>query len=91
MIDVTGFNSMANMLADERVDIWHMAKEFKCSPRTVQRYVQRGQLPPPIRFGRRSLWVVKRVREWIEKRSDAAEAEAEREAQRLKNYSYRAR
>lgn len=91
MNDVTHFAVMANMLPDEYVDIRQMAKCFDCSTRSIQRYVRRGQLPPPVRFGHRSLWVVKRVRGWIENRSKEVEAEAEKEAHRLRNYSYRAR
>lgn len=90
MDGTTDYSGMAAMLPDEYVDIRQLAKCFNCSVRTIQRYVRRGQLPPPVRFGNRSLWVVKLVREWIEKRSRAEEAEAEKEARRLENYSYRA-
>lgn len=91
MVAASDNAAIANMLPDEYVDIRQMAKCFNCSARTVQRYVRHGQLPPPVRFGHRAMWVVKLVREWVEKRSRAVEAEAEKEAHRLRNYSYKAR
>ena len=39
------------------------------SPRCVRRAVQRGELPPPVSLGRRSVYVVSVVREFITNRA----------------------
>jgi len=42
---------------------------FKCAPRTMQRMVERFEIPPPIWLAGRKTWIVGQIRAWI---ADAA-------------------
>ena len=45
------------------LNVKEVANMFHCSPRTVWRRVQEGALPPPVHFGRLTLWDVGELRE----------------------------
>lgn len=60
-----------------------MAVTFKCTLRTVQRMVDRYEIPPGIQFAGRCLWRVGRLKTWIANIADAKEAEAVKQAKRL--------
>lgn len=60
------------------VDEEWLANAFKVSPRTIRRMVQAHQLPPPIRVGNKSLWIVGRVLDFLDSVAQSAEREAKR-------------
>ncbi len=68
-------------------DVWELddiAKKYRVSVRTVQRWIQRGQFPRPIRMGRNRFWIPKQVIAWMERRGE--EAQATPAAQNLANF-----
>lgn len=79
-------SSSGTMLYWDEHDI---AGYFWVSTRTIQRWVRSGQLPPPFRMGRKRLWMPDQVKEWMARQGKDAEAEAEKERQRLANYSWK--
>lgn len=66
-----------------------IAEYYGVSVRTVQRWVCSGEFPPPFKLGRKRLWIPEQVREWMLRRGTEAKAEAEKEWQRLANYSWK--
>lgn len=61
-----------------------LARMFGCSCRTLRRMVKRFEIPPETELGGRDVWVVGKVKEWIVKSASRREAEAEKEALRLR-------
>jgi predicted DNA-binding transcriptional regulator AlpA len=57
-----------------------LAKALGCSWRTINRMVQRFEIPPGITLCSREFWIAGRVKAWIAE----SEAKAEKEAQRLR-------
>lgn len=60
-----------------------MCRVFKCANRTVQRMVERYEIPPPTPLAGRHVWIVGRLREWISVVAEHREAEAMKEARRM--------
>ncbi len=60
-----------------------MAKIFKCTFRTLQRMVERFEIPPPTPFAGRSIWIVGRLKTWVASAAEAREAEAMKQAKRI--------
>ena len=42
-----------------------LAQAFDVEPRTIRKWLKNGTIPPPLRLGRRMLWSVDRLRDWI--------------------------
>lgn len=61
-----------------------MAEVFECSDRTIQRMVDRFEIPPPSTVAGRKVWRAGKVKAWLAQADDRAEAEALREVRRLK-------
>ena len=61
-----------------------LCRAFNCSDRTIQRMVERFEVPPPMTLAGRKVWIVGKVRAWLTEVADRKEAEAMREARRLK-------
>jgi hypothetical protein len=55
-----------------------LAKMFSKHPASIKAAVDRGELPPPIRFMGKPTWTVGAVVKHFEKRLEAAEKESER-------------
>ena len=55
--------SASGKLLEDYVRPAELAHEFDCSERTIDRWVRRGLLPPPIKLGRMALFHVPTVRE----------------------------
>lgn len=79
---------LAALPPEQMLDIKAMAICFKCSTRTIQRMVKRRELPPPIVFGNKSIWTVKRIRDRIDHLYEAAVKAAAREASRLRDFEF---
>ena len=60
---------------------------FKCSPRTMQRMVERFEIPPPIWLAGRRVWIVGNLREWIAKNVERSEAEAKEFARKMRVFN----
>ena len=60
-----------------------LCRAFKCSARTIQRMVERFEVPPPMTLAGRKVWIVGKVRAWLTETADRKEAEALKEAKRL--------
>ena len=55
-----------------------------CSERTLQRLVERFEIPPPMTLGGRKVWLVGKVRAWFADAAERRTAEALKEARRLR-------
>lgn len=53
-----------------------LARVFKVSVKTVDRMVMRGELPPPALLGGKNIWLVGRIREWVNRLMAKREKEA---------------
>ena len=60
-----------------------LCRSFGCSERTLQRMVERYEIPPPTSLAGRKVWLVGKVKTWIAEAVDRREADAIREARRL--------
>lgn len=87
--DVNRYAVLAKLPSDQLVDIKALAKCMACSPRTILRRVNSFQLPPPIRLGNQSIWIVGRIKDWLDKNCKKAEAIANQEVSRLSDYEFR--
>ena len=64
----------AGFSPDDLVDEPTLAGTLRVTTRTVRRMVVRGELPAPILLAGRRVWNIGRVRLWIDRLSEAAEA-----------------
>jgi predicted DNA-binding transcriptional regulator AlpA len=55
-----------------------LAQMFRVSARTIKRWVQHGDIPPPARIGGRKVWMAGRILTFLEDRLTHAEAEGRR-------------
>jgi len=53
-----------------------LCRSFGCSERTLQRMVERFEIPPPMTLAGRKVWIAGKVRAWIVEAADRKEAEA---------------
>lgn len=60
-----------------------MCRAFSCSERTLQRMIERFELPPPMTLGGRKVWIAGKIRAWLADAANRKEAEAVKEARRL--------
>ena len=57
-----------------------LARMFHCHRVSVERAVERGELPPPTRLFGKPRWTVKAILDHVSKRLDAAQREREKTA-----------
>lgn len=69
--------------ADDMLTKHGMTVLFECNVRTVQRMVDRYELPPSVQVGGRSFWIAGRLKSWIAAIAELREAEALKRAKRL--------
>ncbi|MDR2390702.1 MAG: hypothetical protein LBE84_03350 [Planctomycetota bacterium] len=69
---------------DDLVGKPELCRIFGCSGRTLQRMAERFELPPPMSLAGRKFWIIGNIRAWISESARRREAEAMREARRLK-------
>ncbi len=55
-----------------------------CSERTLQRMVERFEIPPPMTLGGRKVWIVGKIRGWFADAAERQATEAVKEARRLR-------
>jgi predicted DNA-binding transcriptional regulator AlpA len=72
MIDI-----LANKPRDTIVSKTALARVFNVKPRTIQRMVERRELPPPITLAKQSVWLTGRIIEHLNCRAATAEQEIE--------------
>ena len=60
------------------------SEAFGCTERTLQRMVERLEIPPPMLLAGRKVWIVGKVRAWLAEAAARKEAEALKEARRLR-------
>ena len=87
--EVNRYAILAKLPPEHMLTVKGVASCLACSVRTVWRYVHSFQLPPPVRMGNKSIWTVGHLYQWDEKRRRDAEAAANREALRLRDYEFR--
>lgn len=61
-----------------------MCRALSCSERTLQRMIERFEIPPPMTLGGRKVWIAGKVRAWLTEAANRKEAEALKEARRLR-------
>jgi hypothetical protein len=64
-----------------------MRRVFRCAGRSIQRMVDRFEIPPPASVGGRNIWNVGRLKAWIADMARRRETEAAREAKRMKAFT----
>ena len=64
-----------------------LCRVFACSGRTLQRMVERYEIPPPTSLAGRKIWLVGKVKAWIAEAADRREEKAIKEARRLKVFT----
>lgn len=60
-----------------------LARALGCSPRTLQRFVQRFEIPPAVWLGNRAVWIAGDVKKWIQEAAEKKRQAALKEAKRL--------
>ena len=55
------------------VDIHEIADDFGVHVRTIERWVEAGDFPQPLRFGRRKVWLRRKYLNLIDAKQRAAE------------------
>lgn len=83
--DIKRYAVFASLPDNQMLDIKGLAKCMGCSIRTIHRWVACKFLPPPDK----RKWIVKRIRDWIDKRCEKVEAEAKSEMARVSNFDFR--
>ena len=53
-----------------------LAETFGCTGRTIQRMVERLEIPPPMVLAGRKVWIVGKLRAWIHTAAERQEQEA---------------
>ncbi len=61
-----------------------LSRALGCCDRTIQRMVQRYEIPPPTSLAGRKIWLVGKLRKWITDAVERKEMEALGEAKRLR-------
>ncbi len=69
--------------ADDLLTKHGMTRLFQCNLRTVQRMVDRYELPPSVQMAGHSFWIAGRLKSWIAGVAEMREAEALKQAKRL--------
>ena len=80
-------DGLARLPRDSMIDKKRLASVLGVSTRTVQRMVERHELPPPIRLVKKAMWIVKDLLEHIEQIAIQTAEEARQEEARIKKYS----
>lgn len=57
---------------------------FRCGARTLQRMVDRYEVPPPIWLGGRKVWIVGNLRAWLDEIAKRHEKEAAKVARKMR-------
>jgi predicted DNA-binding transcriptional regulator AlpA len=78
--------SLGKYRDDDYITKVGLAKVFGCTDRTLQRMVERLELPPPMLLAGRKVWIVGKLRAWIAKAAERQEAEALKAAGRLRTF-----
>ena len=66
---------------DTLATIGEIAEHFEVSKQTISRWVKQGNMPAPIRFGRRAIrWHVGTLNAWIERQNQQAAKQEEARA-----------
>jgi excisionase family DNA binding protein len=50
---------------EEKIDQHELAEFLGVSTRTVRTLIKRGELPPPIRIGRKQFWLEDKFMRWL--------------------------
>ncbi len=76
--------SLGRFAGGDLITKQELAQCLGCSDRTLQRMVDRFEIPPPMTLGGRKIWIIGKVRAWFTDAAERREAEALKEARRLR-------
>lgn len=68
--------SLGKYRDDDYITKIGLAEAFGCTDRTLQRMVERLDIPPPMPLGKRKVWIVGKLRAWIAQAAERQEAQA---------------
>ncbi len=68
--------SLAEYVDGDYITKAGLAAAFACSGRTIQRMVERLEIPPPMTLAGRKVWIVGKLRAWIAASAQRQEVEA---------------
>jgi len=80
-IIITG---LAELPEKSMLDKAALANALKVSKKTIQRMVGRFELPKPMRFRGRAMWMVGKVMDYIEAQAERLNQQAERNATKFR-------
>lgn len=76
--------SLGGFADDDLITKPELCKCLNCSERTLQRMVERFEIPPGVELGSRKVWIVGKIRAWFANAAERRETEALKEARRLR-------
>jgi predicted DNA-binding transcriptional regulator AlpA len=68
--------SLGKYRDDDYITKVGLAEVFGCTDRTLQRMVERLDIPPPMLLAGRKVWIVGKLRAWIAQAAERQEAQA---------------
>ena len=74
---------LAELPRDAHVDAEALGRMLGRCKKSVQRAWRRGELPPPVKFMGRHVWLVGTIRDHFQARQDAALREARKRGERI--------
>ena len=80
-------DALAKLPAKAVLDEKRLAALIRKHPKTVQRMIARGELPPPIDFAKHKVWLVCHILDHLENALKAAAKKAEIESIRIAKFS----
>ncbi|WP_431644713.1 helix-turn-helix transcriptional regulator [Enterobacter asburiae] len=66
--------STINIYEDKFVSMQFITELTSLSDKWFYKMVQEGKFPKPVKFGRRSRWIEREVKEWLEARINNSRA-----------------
>lgn len=79
--------ALAELPADAHIDIDALARMLNRCTKSVQRAVRRGELPAPIRFMGKRVWMVGAILKHMRARQETALKEASRREARIERHA----
>jgi predicted DNA-binding transcriptional regulator AlpA len=78
------YDALARLPESALVDEAGMAQAFHVAGRTIRRMGERHELPPPVRFAGRAVWIVGKVHRWLAEAAERQEANARKHLEKIR-------
>ncbi|MDR1611801.1 MAG: hypothetical protein LBT97_03335 [Planctomycetota bacterium] len=81
--DATPYITLGRYRPEDCITKQELAAALKVRDRTIQRMIDRFQIPPPVQLGSRKVWIAGRVLDWLNREMKRNEEAAAKDAKRL--------